>query len=488
MADVLQQRIFNVPVFKILLLAGAIGIAALIGLQSSLALYVIIAIAGSAFIIFLYHYPLVGVGMVSTLAITGGLTQILKGSILQRLYLIMLLATCLAYAIRLYSDRDLMREWLRIRVSDVLFAAFLLVAYLSLNIAADKNAANKQFGELLRNLVLYFLLTRSIRSFNDLVFVGKFILVGSIWQASTAWGGDAKQVTDSNDVVRISGNLDNVNSFASALLAAVPWAFFFTRYGKRFWIIVGLVGSAILPVTLLGTVSRTAVVVLGVMAIGWPILSARRWKDRLLMLIPVLLVCSYGLMVRWDSIIGRWSALKDLVDPQPVMYVVDEDGGRGELREMGLSIFSENWLLGVGIGNAPMEIGAMRHTYSEFHIHNMFVEVAADMGIFGISAFVAFIAGAFLMGFVAIPRLDNDRDRALIATTMMMLTVLIVFGISGNSHYKTVSYLQLAMAYLSARLGLIEAARRIVQDAPDGWPSAVASAADKERRQWVLKS
>lgn len=450
--SLLWRRVRGVPVIQILLVAASLALAGLAGAQSTLATALLVAVGGIAVLLLLIRNPLIGVGMVVTLAVTGGLTQIFRDSILQRLYVIMLGMTLLAYMHHLYADRKLLKEWLTIRFSDVIFVAFLLVGMLSILVAEYQGPAYSTLGELGRCFVLYFLVTRSIRTFDDLAFVSKFLLVGGIWQASTAWGDSAFAVVDSNAVERVSGNLESVNSFASALLMALPWAFFNLRHGSLLWKAVGLAGVLVLPYTMLGAVSRGSVVVLVILAVFWPLASARSLSNKLKMIIPALLICIYGLTMRWDALMARWPSLEEFLSNDNVTYVVDDDGGRDDLRAVAQRIFAEHWVLGVGIGNTPYYIGFERKTYRPFHVHSMYYEIAADMGVLGLSAFVGLIGFAGLQGLLALRHAASDRERALIASGVSLIIILAVVGSVGNRHYTTSTYFLIACGFVVAHV------------------------------------
>lgn len=443
----LERRLSGLSLLKLLLVAAALGLTWLVAVNPAAAAGVLALGGGIVALLVLIRNPLIGVGLVVTLAVTGGLTQLLPDSILQRLFVIVLGLTLLAYCHHLYSDPELLRDWLRLRLSDVLFVAFALVAVISINEAYYKSAAIRGLYNIARAFVLYFLCTRAIRSFDDLVFVSKFLLVGGLWQVSTAWS-DSGFRAEGGEVVRIGGNLENVNSYAAALLMALPWAFFHLRHGKGIWRVLGLAGAMLLPYTLLGALSRASVVVLIAIGVFWPLASARALSDKLKVFIPVLIVCAFGLAVRWDAILARWPSLQALLSHESVTYVIDDDGGRGEMREMAAKIFQEHWQTGVGVGNTPYLIGAMKKTFQPFRVHNMYYEVAADLGVIGLGAFLALIGFSVLAGLRALLLVSSDRDRALIASATCQVIILIILGTVGNRNYALGSYYLIACGYL----------------------------------------
>lgn len=448
--SLLHRRIFGVPLLNVLLISVTVIISALIGLDQRALTLILVAVAGTFVMLFLIKHPLVGVGLASTLLVTGGLSEMFSNSWLQRLYSISLVLTFLAYFDILYNDRALLRDWLRIRLSDIFFAALFVSAILSIGVAEDEKEAWRELKNLLRYFAIYFLITRSIRTVDDMIFVGKFLLVGAIWQVSTTWSDSATRVADSNGVERVSGSLRSLNAFAASQLMALPWAFYFAWFGTPIWRILGIMGAALLPYTLLGAVSRTSVVVLLLQGLGWPLLAVRRVTRKLVLLVPVLLVCVVALSFRWDAIVARWSLLANLSNDSPVEYVVDDDGGREELKAMAMEIFKENWLFGVGIGNTPEYIGRERNTFTPFHVHNSYFEVAADLGLFGLMPFLGLFVGALLCPLAALRHAQNDRERAVLATAISMIVVLLIYSYSGNRHYHNASYLLVAYGYTAA--------------------------------------
>lgn len=439
----------------------ALAASALIGARAELVPLVAGGMVGLLVLLMIIRWPMVGVGFTAALVMTGGLSQILSGSIFQRLYVVFFVLTCLAYAHHLLSDRELMRHWLRIRVADVIAVALLVTATLSLVVAPVWHQGLDQYEALLKGLALYVLMSRAIRSVDDLIFVAKFILVGSLWQASTAWTSSQNQAMG-NGVTRLSGNLANSNAFAFALLRAFPWALFFCFYGRGIWRWLGLGATLLLSLTALATVSRTAAAVLAVIALFWAIFGSRGFEARLRNVGLVLVVLSIGMLFYGDALLQRWSLLRELTNTSNVEFVVEDDGGRAELRAAALEIIAHNPVLGVGIGNTPFELMQELRRHKPFPVHMMYLEVGADIGLFGLFCFVALAVVGYLRAARLWWRTRDGMRCALIVTCVASLSTWTIFGFSGNWHYINFAYLLVAFVHLLPEL--IEPQREAVAE------------------------
>jgi O-antigen ligase len=134
------------------------------------------------------------------------------------------------------------------------------------------------------------------------------------------------------------------------------------------------------------------------------------------------------------------------------------------LRAVAWEIAQENWVLGLGIGNGAYEIGHRTNRTTMFYAHNMFMNVAADMGITGLAAFVLMIAAAYLGALVALLRSSRPLDRGLCATAIAALTSWVTFGITLNMEYQNYGYCLLALAFIVPTL-LDRPAAVVVPDA-----------------------
>lgn len=442
---------------------GAVGI----GLMPRGAIFVLAGVLGIGVLLIFIRRPLIGVGLCLTLVLSGGISQVLEGSLAQRLYSLTFVLTVAAYAHHLLSDRSLLRAWLRIRLSDVLVGLFFLIAILSLGVAEHPGEGVSRLIQLGKGVALYFLASRTIRSREDLLFVARFLLVGGLVQVGSAYTGSAFTATDSNRVLRVSGNLKDANAFAGALLPIVPWALFFLAFGRQLiWRLLGAVGAVLLPLTLLSSVSRSALVVLICIGLFWPMFSTRGFGTRAALLLLSSLLLSLAISIYWEAFLTRWRSLDEQLSGDSVTYVVDDDGGRAELRAAAWQVAREHPWLGVGIGNGGYEVGKARGKQGIFYSHNMYSNVAADLGFSGLGAFLALILGAYLVSMRGLLRLRRNEDRAILVTVITMLTCWTLFGLTLNTEYQNYAYGLLALCFITPAVLARSEAGALAQAAP----------------------
>lgn len=432
-----------------LLAAGAIACAAAIGLMPERATLVLGGLAALGALLLFIRHPLVGVGLCLTLVLSGGISQLVEGSVFQRAYSLVFVLTIAAYGHHLLGNRALMSEWLRIRPADVLFALLLLIAILSWGVADRPEVSVGRISQLAKGVALYFLVSRAIRTRTDLIFVGRFLLVGGIVQAVSAYTDSAFTATDGNQVLRVSGNLKDANAFAGALLPVVPWALYFFAFGRTpLWRTLGAVGLVLLPITLLSTISRSALVVLVCLGLFWPMFSTRKPSTRVALMLVSTLVLTFAISLYWESFLTRWRSLDEWLSNDRVIYVVDDDGGRAELQAAAWQIAREHPWLGMGIGNGAYAVGREQGKPGQFYAHNMYANVAVDMGFLGLGVFLALIAAAYWGPLIRLLSLPRNQDRAICATVITMLTCWTLFGLTLNTEYQNYAYGMLALCFV----------------------------------------
>jgi O-antigen ligase len=203
---------------------------------------------------------------------------------------------------------------------------------------------------------------------------------------------------------RASGPIGEANDFAYVLATAVPLAVYLAwrhREHRVLWLVAGVV----LLVTIALTFSRGAVVGLAVAAL-WAALHSRTVAKGLVGAVVGAAVVG-GVLVAVDS---PW--VNDRLHAKTA--VADENwASREALWRGAIDMFQEQPLLGVGTGLYP-------HRAAEFVrgepwgivepvAHNAYLEVLAEDGAVGLTLFVVFIAGSWII-LVRARRAARDAD------------------------------------------------------------------------------
>lgn len=188
---------------------------------------------------------------------------------------------------------------------------------------------------------------------------------------------------------RYSAHGFDPNEIGLILALGVPIAWRLALTEKRWWlapVYYLYVPLAFLAITL--TASRTAFVVVLVAALYvlWT-LSRAHWVSRLASLIIVLAAIGSLLFLVPEYSLERLSSLTSSVM-----------GGRLNIREYiwarGLSVFSEDPLLGIGI--TGFRTGVEQFKTGGFAPHNLFLSVLVEQGLIGLMLFLAVLIAAAL--------------------------------------------------------------------------------------------
>lgn len=113
--------------------------------------------------------------------------------------------------------------------------------------------------------------------------------------------------------------------------------------------------------------------------------------------------------------------------------------GRLELWQKSLAVFKENSIFGVGLGSLPIYIEPGRGARSPVNAHNTYLEIAAELGLVGFSAFLLmFIFSCF-----------NTISYQLIRGSKNFYILYSIFFLLGYSIFETTIYFFSAMALLT---------------------------------------
>ncbi|QPJ62611.1 MAG: hypothetical protein G3M70_12305 [Candidatus Nitronauta litoralis] len=332
---------------------------------------------------------------------------------------------------------------------------FIAISAFSILFASDTNVAMADVSKLSTNFLLFFLIANIVNKDNIhkyfylLVFTGfvaSLMAILQVYLPSMQVSG-AKSVVEfgfqeagivnpeqlkSGTFVRPTGTLGHPNWLSFFLVTSLPLAFF-VFLNSRSWVrLITLVVMGMEIVAMVLTHDRMALV-----GFVWVLLLCVVTKViRITPVRTVALMLSGVVFI----LIAPPTYLERVFSPSHYKES-SSITTRWELLTGGLAMFSNNWLIGVGGGNFGIEF--MKHnqdseaarmvfllrkqtrtTYSDYSMgaHNMYVEVATETGVIGITIFLAFL----LHGVKNMNRIRKGpkRDKYGTMATMVMISIL----------------------------------------------------------------
>jgi O-antigen ligase len=335
----------------------------------------------------------------------------------------------------LFGER--LRGW---KLPLLLIGLYGFVTFLSLFYARSFDTALVGVTDYVKLAIIALLITILLRrapTFSQVIWaligVGAFLATISVIQSLTGtfdnnYGGFARppvvNVSDGEETARTAGPIGDPNFYSQLLIVVLPLAL------DRFWnarsqsarLAAGY-ALAVIIVTLLLTFSRGAflasVLVLGIMFIG------RRINPMALLVTPLVLVAL--LQFAPPNYTERLMTLADFLPGQSSAGSTDYSF-RGRTSEMiaALMMFRDYPLLGVGVGNYNVRyleysrVIGLDGRLENRSAHSLYLEIAAERGLFGLVGFGA-LTGTALYNLFRSARLLNQNGHANMGGLMKAL-------------------------------------------------------------------
>jgi putative inorganic carbon (hco3(-)) transporter len=319
---------------------------------------------------------------------------------------------------RLAFPRDQLFVWASILV---------LVPTVSLLYTLDPSRGRNEVIRLLFNWLLMVMvatyLPTSARvqvAARSWVLVGVVLAVVALGQYATGiafWNPKLQE----QEFRRINSTFADPNTFASFLNVGAAFALSYLA-ARRTRFSLWLAALALLGSGLLVTFSRSGWLAFGLMVVLWGLAFARTPRSGLLF---VLALCSGVLLVlAAPSALDR---LQNLTGAEALSY-------RPYLIDVGLLIFREHPLTGIGIGSFQLAVTtSYAYAYPFFYYisasHTSLVTTAAEQGIAGLVATLGVLvtvgAQVYLL---AVDRRLPAASRAIARALLMALFVLVIAG------------------------------------------------------------
>ena len=356
------------------------------------------------------------------------------------------------FVFRLLSDgwRSVF-ERVNVRAYVIFLVLWFGYALLSLAWAASKGAAVRESVLLLMGISfvcfsIYYL--NSASDFKRLLWIGGgvlvcFLLLG-FWEHITGshlWASGLYGEIRVRFMYRPTGVFRNPNDYAAFLALGIPFCLALFRYSKsRFLRLFGLVLAIAAFYLILSTRSRANLlsVCLELLLFAGFVLADRRRSAYQ----KVLQLCGLALVFLIPNLVWH---LKDAASAWQQIATIEEEAQLGEgsmairinLIRNGLSFLGSTKGFGVGAGNAMywMTHFARFDTSGTLSLHNWWLEILTNYGIFVLLGYVVFYASLFWRLFTQIYTVV--REKAMVGEAILVSLVGFFFAGLGPSSILT---------------------------------------------------
>ena len=339
----------------------------------------------------------------------------------------------------------------------VLMFIFLAVQAVSTLFAYDRDVAlNAMIQYFVEGIVLYFLIVNVIRDEQVLrQCIWALILAAGIMSAivlfqelthtySNIYGGFAQRIGSLEDQTtgvwqdRPAGSIGEPNYFAQILLITVPLGLF--RFASERALSLRLVALACTVLSIMGVVvtnSRGAAVALLIAGA----LITYIWKIKPIHIVIGLVGIVLLVLAVAPNYVNRVMSISD------AQGFVSQDGGQPKDRSLrgraaenlaAIAVFLDYPVLGAGPGNFLKlyqfyveDTGFyVLHTTEERPAHNLYLNIAADVGICGLAAFLAII-GVQIRQLLRIRARHTEHGSEIASTATALLLGLLSYLFAG---------------------------------------------------------
>jgi O-antigen ligase len=255
------------------------------------------------------------------------------------------------------------------------------------------------FKRLISLVLVYFVFSRCIKTKKEWQFLFYAFLLSVAITALFTWRGGMLAGPHFTDFKRSSGpfgegwrGADIAGAFLAIFTPFLLTHSFFTK--QRIAKVLGFLGVGICLMGLFATYSRGSILALAISSFAVVLISFPRIFKASKLTAVIILIGLIGLGLMWErwipqSIIHRvqGTTVEEEYDTEEVIFDQSSQK-RMDKWGKGIEIFNYNPLFGVGFRIPEFVLGT--------DTHNAFIQIAAEMGISGISFFILFLFTVFL--------------------------------------------------------------------------------------------
>ena len=300
---------------------------------------------------------------------------------IERVYMICLLIAILFWRGKRYVHHPLTNA----------FIAFFLVICFSIIISYRPSAAIREAEEYFKLMVLFFVIILTVRDENDFRFlIIGFIAIMGFYVGKSLWEfllhGRHEYRMGIRRLIGIDQTHSNPNSFAASVVYSLPFAWALWKSDASRYIRIGLIGYGLMSaVAIILTGSRSGFVTL----ILFLLLVWARGEKNALFKIMGLAGLAVFLVSAWQFVPEEYKLrYLTMFDDSISESATVSAKGRIEGLKNGMRLFVISPLFGWGAGNFPYAVETIG-VYNRMQSHNLYGQLAADLGLLGIVTFFA---------------------------------------------------------------------------------------------------
>jgi O-antigen ligase len=328
------------------------------------------------------------------------------------------------------------------------------------------NSFDLVFGDVVKTVVMYFVLAGSVRGDRDIErLAAVYLLAAALYAAvvllrfdvgaGSAWRLGRLYYYDAND-------------FATFAITAMPFGLYFLHRGRKpLTKLLAVAALGVLTAAFVNSGSRGGFLALVAVA-GFIVLRynaiALRWRLSVLALVGVVLVGTAS-----DK---YWRQMETILSDTD--YNHTDETGRLQIWRRGIGYMMEHPIFGVG----PNNFGAAEGTLSPFADrqqfgvgvrwnapHNSLVQVGAELGVPGLVLFVGTIASAFVALRRSADGTSTPREHQTPPELTQALTASLIGFVVGafflSLAYSEILYTLIALAVGLEKVHRVQEARRV---------------------------
>ena len=342
-----------------------------------------------------------------------------------------------------------------------LFGCLILWSLVGLGVTLEKNTTTTLLFSMAKLWIIVFCILNLIRNAAEIRFViitwlGVFAMYpirGAFYNAYICHCTEGGRVAW-NFVFENPNDLAALTLIPMGLAAGVAYV-----ERAKIWKYAGLIGTAVLTLTVMLTQSRGALLSIGVGVLVLAISSRKKARDLFLLFALMGAAALMAPRAVWERLGGLTNA-----SVSGGMRGVDPEGSadsRWLVWQIALKQFKQHPFTGVGVGMMPkahrweaLRLGAVFTVRGERDTHSTYLRLAAETGLPGLVIYVL-MWGAVIRKIRQVRakiRHVRPREHQLLTFLEVSIISFMVASIFGTYSYLSFTYISLAVAWLTAEI------------------------------------